>query len=49
MSLLVHTFPDPDQRSRALGLWGAVTGLGAVVGLVVGGLVTEHLGWRWIF
>src|SRR4051795_12385390 len=25
MSLLVHTFPDPDQRSRALGLWGAVT------------------------
>ena len=49
MSLLVHTFPDPDQRSRALGLWGAVTGLGAVIGLVVGGLVTEHLGWRWIF
>ena len=49
MSLLVHTFPDPDQRSRALGLWGAVTGLGAVVGLVVGGLVTENLGWRWIF
>jgi EmrB/QacA subfamily drug resistance transporter len=49
MSLLVHTFPDPDQRSRALGLWGAVTGLGAVVGLVVGGVVTEHLGWRWIF
>src|SRR3954451_14118067 len=49
MSLLVHTFPEPDQRSRALGLWGAVTGLGAVVGLVIGGLVTEHLGWRWIF
>ncbi len=49
MSLLVHTFPDPAQRSRALGWWGAVTGLGAVVGLVVGGLVTEHLGWRWIF
>src|SRR5919107_1295898 len=49
MSLLVHTFPDPGQRSRALGLWGAVTGLGAVVGLVIGGLVTEQLGWRWIF
>ncbi len=49
MSLLVHTFPDPEARSRALGMWGAVTGLGAVGGLVVGGLVTEHLGWRWIF
>ncbi len=49
MSLLVHTFRDPAQRARALGLWGAVTGLGAVVGLVVGGVVTEHLGWRWIF
>lgn len=49
MSLLVHTFPDPDDRSRALGLWGAVTGLGAVAGLVVGGVVTEYVGWRWIF
>lgn len=49
MSLLVHTFPEPGARSRVLGLWGAVTGLGAVAGLVVGGLVTEHLGWRWIF
>jgi MFS family permease len=49
MSLLVHTFPEPEQRTKALGLWGAVTGLGAVAGLVVGGVVTEHLGWRWIF
>jgi EmrB/QacA subfamily drug resistance transporter len=49
MSLLVHTFPDPEARARALGLWGAVTGLGAVLGLVVGGVVTEHWGWRWIF
>jgi predicted MFS family arabinose efflux permease len=49
MSLLVHTFRDPESRSRALGLWGAVTGAGTVLGLVVGGVVTEHLGWRWIF
>ncbi len=49
MSLLVHTFPEPEQRARALGLWGAITGLGAVVGLIIGGVVTEHLGWRWIF
>lgn len=49
MSLLVHTFPEPGARTRVLGLWGAVTGLGAVAGLIVGGVVTEHLGWRWIF
>ncbi len=49
MSLLVHTFPEPRARSRVLGLWGAVTGLGAVAGLILGGLVTESLGWRWIF
>ncbi len=49
MSLLVHTFSEPSERSRALGLWGAVTGVGTVLGLVIGGVVTEHLGWRWIF
>lgn len=49
MSLLVHTFPEPERRAKALGLWGAVTGLGAVVGLVIGGVVTQTLGWRWIF
>jgi EmrB/QacA subfamily drug resistance transporter len=49
MSLLVSIFPEPEERSRALGLWGAVTGAGAVLGLVLGGVVTEHLGWRWIF
>lgn len=49
MSLLVHTFREPETRGRALGIWGAVTGAGTVLGLVVGGLVTEHVGWRWIF
>jgi EmrB/QacA subfamily drug resistance transporter len=49
MSLLMQTFPNPSQRARALGLWGAVTGTGAVLGLVVGGVVTEYVGWRWIF
>jgi MFS family permease len=49
MNLLVMTFRDPAQRARALGLWGAVTGCGAVVGLVVGGLVTQTVGWRWLF
>lgn len=49
MSLLVRTFSGPGERTRALGLWGAVTGAGSVVGLVVGGVVTERWGWDWIF
>ncbi len=49
MNLLVRTFPEPAQRAKALGLWGAVTGSGAVVGLVAGGLVTQTVGWRWLF
>lgn len=49
MSLLVRTFSGPGERTRALGLWGAVTGAGAVLGLVVGGVVTERWGWDWIF
>lgn len=49
MSLLVHTFTDPAERARALGLWGGVTGAGAVAGLLVGGVVTETVGWRWLF
>jgi MFS family permease len=49
MNLLIRTFTDPAERARALGLWGAVTGSGAVVGLVAGGLVTQTVGWRWLF
>ncbi|MET7699262.1 MFS transporter [Streptomyces sp. NPDC005485] len=37
------------QRSAALGIWGAVSGAAAAVGPVLGGLLTEGPGWRWIF
>jgi EmrB/QacA subfamily drug resistance transporter len=47
-AMLVAAFP-PEQRGRALGLNAVVVGLGVSLGPTLGGVVTEHLGWRWIF
>src|SRR5215213_6793572 len=49
LSLLTATFAVGPARSRALGASGAMAGLGFVVGMVGGGVITELLGWRWIF
>ena len=49
LSLLLASFPEPAERNRALAAWSAVGGIGATAGLVVGGLVTSGLGWRWVF
>ncbi|MGQ4267983.1 MFS transporter [Nocardiopsis changdeensis] len=48
LSLLAETFPAGPRRNRALGVYGAMGGLGSVVGLLLGGALTEYLGWRWI-
>ncbi|MBN6039056.1 MFS transporter [Amycolatopsis sp. 195334CR] len=48
LSLLADTFPAGPRRNKALGVYGAMGGLGAVAGLLLGGALTEHLGWRWI-
>jgi EmrB/QacA subfamily drug resistance transporter len=47
-AMLVAAFP-PEQRGRALGLNAVVVGLGITLGPTLGGVVTQHLGWRWIF
>ncbi len=47
LSLLSTTFTAPKERSRAFGVYGAIAGGGAAVGLVLGGLLTEYLNWRW--
>ena len=49
MSIIVNTFTDPRERARAIGAWGAVFGVSMAVGPVVGGVLTEHVGWRSIF
>jgi MFS family permease len=46
LALVTATFPAPDQGGRALGAFGAMSALGFVVGVVAGGAVTQHAGWR---
>jgi EmrB/QacA subfamily drug resistance transporter len=47
LSLLATTFTDPKERARAFGLYGAVAGTGGAIGLLLGGILTEYLNWRW--
>jgi EmrB/QacA subfamily drug resistance transporter len=48
LSLLATTFPAGPARTKALGVYGAMAGLGSVVGLVLGGTLTEYASWRWV-
>ncbi|KOV39006.1 MFS transporter [Streptomyces sp. XY431] len=48
MSIITTTFHGPE-RSRALGVWGAIGGTGAAVGVLLGGALTAGPGWAWIF
>jgi len=47
LSLITVTFTEPKERARAFGVYGAVAGGGAAIGLVLGGLLTEFASWRW--
>lgn len=49
MSLLVALFPSGSNRNRALGVWTAAGAAGGAAGFAAGGIVTDVLGWRWIF
>ena len=47
LSLLAVTFTRPVERARAFALYGAIAGSGAAIGLLVGGVLTQSLSWRW--
>jgi EmrB/QacA subfamily drug resistance transporter len=49
LSLLSVTFTDVKERAKAFGVFGAIAGGGAAIGLTLGGLLTEYLDWRWVF
>jgi len=48
LSILNNTFTGPSERNRALGAWGATGGAGGSVGVLLGGVFTELLDWRWV-
>ncbi|HEY2576873.1 MAG TPA: MFS transporter [Streptosporangiaceae bacterium] len=49
LALIVHQFPDPRARARALGAWGGMGSLGVALGPVLGGALIATVGWRAIF
>lgn len=49
MATIVLLFPEGRARTRALSIWAAVASCGLVLGFVLSGIITEHLGWRWVF
>jgi EmrB/QacA subfamily drug resistance transporter len=48
LSIIAATFP-PRERGTAIGIWAGVSALALAIGPLVGGLITEHIGWNWIF
>jgi EmrB/QacA subfamily drug resistance transporter len=49
LSIISTTFEEGAERNKALGVWGAMGGSGAAVGVLMGGVLTKWLGWEWIF
>jgi EmrB/QacA subfamily drug resistance transporter len=49
LSLLTVLFTDAKERAKAFGIYGAIAGAGAAVGLLLGGVLTEYMDWRWTF
>lgn len=49
LSIVLNTFTEGEDRNRALGVWSGVAAGGAAAGVLLGGVLTEYLGWRWDF
>ncbi|MBO9578825.1 MAG: MFS transporter [Microbacteriaceae bacterium] len=49
LALLTHLFPEARERTRALGIWGGVAGIGSAAGVLLGGVLTAWLGWQSVF
>jgi EmrB/QacA subfamily drug resistance transporter len=49
LSTLTGVFEEGPARNRALGVWGALAGAGSAIGVILGGVLTDGPGWRWVF
>ena len=48
LSIVTTMFTEGAERNRAFGVWGAVAGSGGAVGVLLGGILTDQLGWEWV-
>ncbi|GLZ03321.1 MFS transporter [Actinomadura sp. NBRC 104412] len=48
LALLATTFPEGKARVRAFGVWSAMNAAGGALGVLIGGVLTEYAGWRWV-
>src|ERR671918_641199 len=48
LSIVTTIFRDGSERNKALGAWGAVAGSGGAAGVLLGGVLTDGLGWEWV-
>jgi EmrB/QacA subfamily drug resistance transporter len=49
LAIVANLYPDPGARARAIGIWGVASGLGTGAGPIIGGGMTDWLGWRSVF
>src|SRR5262249_62124253 len=49
LSIITTTFEEGPERNKALGIWGALGGIGATTAWLIGGPIVDGLGWAWIF
>lgn len=49
LGLIALLFTDPKERTKALGIWSGIIGVGATLGYIIGGVLTDTTSWRWIF
>jgi EmrB/QacA subfamily drug resistance transporter len=49
LAILTTTFREGEERNKALGIWGAIAGMGGAVGVLLGGVLTDKVSWEWIF
>ncbi|HEV3328338.1 MAG TPA: MFS transporter [Acidimicrobiales bacterium] len=47
LAMVTTAFTDPDERGKAFGIYGSIAGAGAAIGLLLGGILTQYLDWRW--